>query len=113
MTLKTIEQIASKRISDSKRSAKKKKIKHTLKNEDIIRMHIQSGGKCPITGNNFILDTGNLMVPSLDRFNSKKGYTPDNCWLISWAANRAKGEMEWDEFKNFIKSSNKNMESYV
>ena len=111
--IKTIEQIASIRINDSKKSAKKKKIKHTLKKVDFLRMYIQSGGKCPVTGKNFVLDTGNQMIPSLDRINSKKGYTLDNCWVISWVANRAKGEMELDEFINFIKSSNENIELYA
>ena len=110
---KTIEQLASIRINDSKKSAKKKKIKHSLKTEDFIRMVLQAGWRCPITGKKFVLETNNEMVPSLDRINPKKGYTVDNCWVISWAANRAKGQMDMDEFINFIKSSNENMELYA
>jgi len=31
--------------------------------------------------------------PSIDRINNSKGYTKDNCWVVSWAFNRAKNSL--------------------
>jgi hypothetical protein len=37
-------------------------------------------------------------APSIDRIDSKKGYTPDNCQLITYIANCAKNQFTVDEF---------------
>ena len=31
--------------------------------------------------------------PSVDRIDNTKGYTKDNCWVVSWAFNRAKNSL--------------------
>ena len=31
-------------------------------------------------------------TPSVDRIDSTRGYTQDNCWIVCWAFNRAKAE---------------------
>ena len=42
--------------------------------------------------------------PTVDRIDNNRGYTRDNCWIISGRANRLKGESSLDEmalgFKN-------------
>jgi len=37
--------------------------------------------------------------PSLDKLIPAKGYTPDNCWVISWRANRLKGDATPEELQ--------------
>ena len=37
--------------------------------------------------------------PSIDRIDSKKGYTPDNVWIVSYRANRIKNDASLDELK--------------
>ena len=49
-------------------------------------------GKCELTGIPFVFETRqnghrNPYSPSLDRKDSSKGYTPENCRIILWALN--------------------------
>lgn len=50
-------------------------------------------GKCELSRLEFVLQTGKLsaLSPSIDRIDSAKGYTPDNCRIICWALNRFRG----------------------
>ncbi len=55
-------------------------------------------GKCELTGIDFIFETRqnghrNPYSPSLDRKDSSKGYTPENCRIILWALNM--GFADW------------------
>jgi hypothetical protein len=43
-----------------------------------------------------------LEVVGIDRINSEKGYTPENCTSCCEDCNRAKGTLSYEEFKNFI-----------
>lgn len=40
--------------------------------------------------------------PSLDRFDSSLGYTPDNVWIISWRANNLKSNATLDELRQLV-----------
>lgn len=59
-------------------------------------------GKCEITG--LPLDFNKPkkkgakppFTPSVDRIDPTKGYTKDNCQVVCWALNRAKGEFGYD-----------------
>jgi hypothetical protein len=42
--------------------------------------------------------------PSIDRINSTKGYTKNNCQLVCWAYNRAKSNMTEDAFIRMCKA---------
>ena len=48
-------------------------------------------GVCEATGIPFG-DENTPFVPSIDRIDPNRGYTQDNCWVVCWAFNRAKGE---------------------
>lgn len=50
-------------------------------------------GCCEVTGLKFELLFGEKSpyLPSIDRIDSSKGYTQDNCQLVCWIYNRAKG----------------------
>jgi hypothetical protein len=51
--------------------------------------------KCQVTGIPFHITPDKIMdpyAPSIDRIDSTKGYTKDNCKLVIWAFNRAKGK---------------------
>ena len=37
------------------------------------------------------------LAPSIDRIDSSKGYTPDNCWLISQRMNTIKNNSTYRE----------------
>ncbi len=41
-------------------------------------------------------------TPSIDRFDSSKGYVPGNVAIISWRANNLKSNGTLDEFKRLV-----------
>jgi hypothetical protein len=59
--------------------------------------------KCPLLGIAISISTSNHNTqddsPSLDRIDNSKGYVPDNIWVISYRANRAKGNLSLSELK--------------
>jgi hypothetical protein len=40
--------------------------------------------------------------PTLDRLIPELGYTKENCWVISWRANRIKGDASIDELRQLV-----------
>lgn len=52
---------------------------------------------CAATGVPLTLEPGNPNVPSIDRKDSTKGYTPENCWVVSWEYNNAKKDRPLEE----------------
>jgi hypothetical protein len=77
--------------------ANKKGIEFTLTREWVLKR--LATGVCEATGIRFNSETfiGRCgpYSPSIDRIDSSKGYTPDNCRMICWALNM--GLSEWGE----------------
>ena len=68
--------------------------------KDLQFLYDKQEGKCALTGTSFSFDKNNNwrtqpFVPSIDRIDSKKGYTKDNVRLVIWALNWSFGE--WGE----------------
>lgn len=94
-----MEQILLKKASciynGAKSRARKKNLDFNItKNWIIRRLKTKC---CEITGVRFSFDidknaTTNFFAPSIDRINPKKGYTKDNCRIVIWGLNRAKGD---------------------
>jgi ribosomal protein L37AE/L43A len=61
--------------------------------------------RCPILGLPIRAGKGKTHdgSPTLDRLNNSWGYTPDNIAVISYAANRAKGNLTADELEKIVK----------
>jgi len=91
------------RLSDSKQRAKKKKWDHSLTKDDIGQMYLQSGGRCPYTKMDFILEAKNPHNISVDRIDSSKGYVKENCMLVSTWANKAKTDLPRETFIELCK----------
>lgn len=90
--------------SRAKSRAKQKGIEFTISKEDIV-----IPDKCPLLevpfSNTYINPDANVdNVPSLDRKDNTKGYTPDNIWVISFKANRMKNTANHDEILKFCKN---------
>jgi predicted RND superfamily exporter protein len=49
--------------------------------------------------NKTLIEGDREYTPSLDRIDSKKGYTPDNVWVISHRANQIKNDATIEELK--------------
>lgn len=62
--------------------------------------------RCPLLGIKLMVRTdgkygGAPYSPSLDQIVPKKGYVPGNVWVISWRANRLKGETMPEDLVKF------------
>jgi len=61
-------------------------------------------GKCQRTDIPFNLTTSawtNNNAPSIDRADNRLGYTPENCEVVVWQFNRAKGSQTYGELLEF------------
>lgn len=65
--------------------------------------------RCPLLGIKFIFSSGKIVdgTPTVDRKDSTKGYTQDNCWIISAKANRIKTNASISELKTFAANISK------
>lgn len=85
----------------TKKNADARGIEFALEKLDLVEMVAASNGKCSVTG--MALEIASLerkgmrrpWMPSIDRINSDRGYTPDNCRIVCVAANLAMGQ--WGE----------------
>ena len=59
--------------------------------------------KCALTGIKLVLQKDNPLSPSLDQIEPGKGYTKNNVQWLSWAANRAKGDLDTHDFVTMCK----------
>ena len=71
--------------------AAKRGIECSITLEDIVDL-FPGDGKCPVFGIDLSLDNSVLGddSPSLDRLDNDKGYTKENCVVVSFKANRIK-----------------------
>ncbi len=84
----------SKQMSNAKNS---RNIPWRLDKEKTIRL-IAESKYCSISGRPLIFEIGDPDVPSIDRKDSRLGYTKSNIQIVSALVNKAKGEMTDDEF---------------
>jgi hypothetical protein len=88
---------AQRLVAASKKRARESGIPFSLDWRDVY-LHIFTG-TCQLTGLSFESRWAgpgtNPYAPSIDRIDSRKGYTRDNVRLVLWAINRARGE--WDD----------------
>lgn len=85
-------------VNRAKERAKVRGIPYHLTRQDIEAMYAKSGGRCAVSGIQFnrfrpLNSTKRPWYPSLDRIDSSKPYTPDNCRFVCVAANIAMGGM--------------------
>jgi hypothetical protein len=87
-------------LHNSRNSAKARGFPHTLSADDIA---IPS--RCPVLGIPIRAvgeSARSPYLPSLDRLDNTLGYTPDNVRIVSWAANRLRGDLSLAEFEDFL-----------
>jgi hypothetical protein len=87
-------------LSGAKARAKKRGLAYNLDRKWYLKRF--EGGRCEATGIKFYPYVGKSSrhphSPSIDRINSSKGYTKDNCWLVCWAFNTAKADFSLKDF---------------
>jgi hypothetical protein len=96
--------------SDSKAKAKRRGIEFNLSYEEFTSL-ANSTTHCPIFGCELVyalitntgIKTKNPCRASLDRKDNTKGYSIDNCWMISWKANAMKNKHTTAELQQLVK----------
>lgn len=86
----------------SKQRAEKNNLEHTLTLNDLKQLYPYDN-KCPILGIDLCWGFPKDSSPSLDRIDSNKGYTYNNCQIISNRANRIKSDATVDELELVVK----------
>ena len=89
-------------LRDHARSrAKKSKLEFDLSREWVVNE--LNRGTCAVTGIPFDLNVGhgsdvhNKYAPTIDRINPGRGYTKDNCQVVIYAYNTAKGQWSHED----------------
>ena len=68
-----------------------------------IEQRLQSG-VCEVTGIAFVTGSArHPFLPSIDRIDSSKPYTPDNCRIVLWIINAAKQALPEDDFQSALR----------
>lgn len=111
---KKYQQIPATFLSKTKQNAEERNIKYNISPKEIWTLYLQQNGKCYLTGD--ILDfaqSHRLGNVSLDRIDSNKDYTFENCALATKIANKSKMEFSVSIFTELCdKVSEHNTEIY-
>lgn len=89
-------------LKASKERASRKKLEHSLTLEQLILLYPKDN-LCPIFGIELQWGFPKDTSPSLDRIDSTKGYTYDNCQIICNKANRIKSDATPKELELLVK----------
>lgn len=94
----TIEGRAKIFLQNAKKSAAKRQQLFDLTVADVVDCWNAQESVCAYSGRKMTLEAGKLNTVSIERIDSKIGYTCDNTILVCQAINRMKSDFEFDEF---------------
>jgi len=78
--------------------AKHRNMAFTIESADVVQLYVDQGGRCAVTGLEFSFEryldafVKHPFAPSIDRIQSKGGYTPGNVRLVCAAVNFGMGD---------------------
>lgn len=90
-------------LRNAKKSAIKRNNEFDLTVEDIVDFWHQQNKICAYSGIEMTLESGKLNTVSIERIDSKIGYTKDNTILVCQAVNRMKSDFAYNDFFNLCK----------
>lgn len=85
-------------LQNAKKSAAKRCQEFVLSIDDIVQCWEDQNQVCAYSGREMTLEAGKLNTVSIERIDSKIGYTKDNTILVCQAINRMKSDFGFDEF---------------
>lgn len=98
----TIETVAKQKLKSSKDRANKKGILFNLSLDDVLEIYTQQRGLCYYSGEPLSLEPGKYML-SIDRIDSAKGYSKENCALCLFKINIMKSDLDIPSFIELCK----------
>jgi hypothetical protein len=94
----TIEGRARVFLQNAEKSAKKRNQEFNLTVADIVKCWVDQAEICAYSGRKMSLEAGKLNTVSIERIDSKIGYTMDNTILVCQAINRMKSDFLFEDF---------------
>lgn len=94
----TIEGRASVFLRNAKNAAIKRNQEFNLQTSNIVNFWNAQSGICAYSGREMTLQSGKLNTVSIERIDSKIGYTPENTILVCQAINRMKSDFSFQDF---------------
>ena len=85
-------------LLNAKKSALKRNQEFSLTINDIVLCWEKQDSFCAYSGRKMTLESGALNTVSIERIDSRVGYTPDNTVLVCQAINRMKSDFAFDDF---------------
>lgn len=98
--IKSIESRLKRLFLSVKHRAEKRGQIFTILEQDLLNQYNKQNGKCYYTGEPLSLDIGKKSI-SIDRLNSKDGYTKENIVFTSWRINHMKNNDDEITFLDF------------
>lgn len=94
----TIEGRARVFLTNAKKSALKRQQEFSLQISDIVDCWGKQQKICAYSGREMTLEAGKLNTVSIERIDSKIGYTQENTILVCQAINRMKSDFNFEDF---------------
>jgi hypothetical protein len=85
-------------LQNAKKSAKKRNQEFSLEINDVVGFWNDQAMICAYSGLEMTLEAGKLNTVSIERIDSKIGYTKDNTILVCQAINRMKSDFSYEDF---------------
>jgi hypothetical protein len=85
-------------LCNAKKSAKKRGQEFALTIDDIVECWNLQLGVCAYSGRDMTLEASQLNTVSIERIDSRVGYTPANTVLVCQAINRMKSDFSYNDF---------------
>lgn len=91
-------------VINARARAKRRGLEHTIKPSDLVVPE-----RCPLLDIKLEHADGRTFgnMPSIDRIDPTKGYTPENTWVISHRANTIKSDATLEELRSIVKGLTK------
>ena len=99
----TIEGRAKIFLQNARKSAVKRNQSFTLEMADIVKCWNDQSAICAYSGRLMTLEAMKLNTVSIERIDSKQGYTQTNTILVCQSINRMKSNFEFDDFYNLCR----------
>ena len=90
-------------LQNAIKSAKKRQQEFSLTIDDVVNCWVMQKEFCAYSGRKMPLEAGKLNTVSIERIDSKQGYTLDNTILVCQATNRMKSDFSFDDFYKLCK----------